>query len=70
MGPSPVSGPLVRAAASGVAGATSPELCGKGTLDPAKVTGRIVQCDRGVSARVDKSAEVTRAGGSAWSSPT
>ncbi|MBW8027937.1 serine protease (plasmid) [Clavibacter michiganensis subsp. michiganensis] len=63
MGPSPVSGPLVRAAASGVAGATSPELCGKGTLDPAKVTGRIVQCDRGVSARVDKSAEVTRAGG-------
>ena len=63
MGPSPVSGPLVRAAASGVAGAASPELCGKGTLDPAKVTGRIVQCDRGVSARVDKSAEVKRAGG-------
>ncbi|ALD13581.1 S8 family serine peptidase [Clavibacter capsici] len=61
--PSAVSGPLVRAADSGVAGAKSPELCGKGTLDPAKVTGRIVQCDRGVSARIAKSAEVRRAGG-------
>lgn len=63
LGPSPLSGPIVTAAASGVAGASSPELCGSGTLDPAKVTGRIVQCDRGVSARVDKSAEVRRAGG-------
>ncbi|WP_434156607.1 S8 family serine peptidase [Clavibacter nebraskensis] len=59
----PVSGPLVRGADVGVAGADKPELCGKGTLDPAKVKGRIVQCDRGVSARVDKSAEVLRAGG-------
>ncbi|MFS4507430.1 S8 family serine peptidase [Clavibacter sp. Sh2141] len=61
--PSAVTGPLVRAAVSGVAGAKSPELCGTGTLDPAKVTGRIVQCDRGGSARADKSAEVRRAGG-------
>ncbi|MFT2751054.1 S8 family serine peptidase [Clavibacter sp. Sh2036] len=61
--PTTVTGPLVSAAAAGVAGAKSPELCGKGTLDPAKVKGRIVQCDRGVSARIDKSAEVLRAGG-------
>ncbi|OUE26466.1 S8 family serine peptidase [Clavibacter michiganensis] len=60
---SAVTGPLVRAADSGLSGAKSPELCGKGTLDPAKVTGRIVQCDRGVSGRIDKSAEVKRAGG-------
>ncbi len=60
---SPVSGPLVRAVDSGVKGATSPELCGKGTLDPTKVRGRIVQCDRGVSPRIEKSAEVKRAGG-------
>ena len=60
---SPVKGPLVRAADSGVKGATSPEACGDGTLDPAKVRGRIVLCDRGVVARVDKSAEVKRAGG-------
>ncbi|MDQ0745243.1 subtilisin family serine protease [Clavibacter sp. B3I6] len=61
--PSAVTGPLVRAAVSGVVGAKSPELCGEGTLDPAKVTGRIVQCDRGVSGRGAKSAEVRRAGG-------
>ncbi|MBF4625479.1 S8 family serine peptidase [Clavibacter sp. VKM Ac-2872] len=60
---SPVSGPLVRAVDSGVTGATSPELCGAGTLDPDKVRGRIVQCDRGVVNRIDKSAEVKRAGG-------
>ncbi|AWG02462.1 serine protease [Clavibacter michiganensis subsp. insidiosus] len=60
---SPVSGPLVRAADSGVKGATSPELCGAGTLDPDKVRGRIVQCDRGIVNRIDKSAEVKRAGG-------
>jgi hypothetical protein len=60
---SAVRGPLVRAADSGVAGARSPELCGKDTLDPAKVRGRIVQCDRGESARIAKSAEVRRAGG-------
>ncbi len=38
-------------------------LCYPGTLDPAKVAGKIVVCDRGDIARVDKSAEVQRAGG-------
>ena len=38
-------------------------LCYLNTLDPAKVAGKIVVCDRGVNARVDKSAEVKRAGG-------
>ena len=33
------------------------------TLDPAKVAGRIVVCDRGTVARVDKSAAVKLAGG-------
>ena len=33
------------------------------TLDPAKTAGKIVVCERGVGARVDKSAEVKRAGG-------
>jgi len=38
-------------------------LCVAGTLDPAKTAGKIVQCDRGVIARADKSIEVKRAGG-------
>ncbi|BDZ63771.1 S8 family peptidase [Agromyces mangrovi Wang et al. 2018] len=38
-------------------------LCAAGTLDPAQVAGKVVYCDRGVYARVDKSAEVARAGG-------
>ena len=37
--------------------------CYAGVLDPAKVAGKIVQCDRGGNARVEKSAEVKRAGG-------
>ncbi|WP_202867481.1 S8 family serine peptidase [Kribbella pittospori] len=37
--------------------------CLPGTLDSAKAAGKIVVCDRGVGARVDKSAEVKRAGG-------
>ena len=39
------------------------KLCAAGTLDPAKVTGKIVQCDRGVVDRIEKSFEVKRAGG-------
>lgn len=39
------------------------QLCYNGTLDPAKVSGKIVVCDRGITARVDKSQEVLRAGG-------
>lgn len=39
------------------------ELCLANTLDPAKVTGKIVLCKRGSSGRVAKSEEVRRAGG-------
>ena len=38
-------------------------LCFLGTLDPAKVAGKIVFCDRGVNARIDKSLEVSQKGG-------
>lgn len=38
-------------------------LCATDTLDPTKVKGKIVVCTRGVIARIDKSAEVKRAGG-------
>ncbi|MGG5174470.1 S8 family serine peptidase [Pseudarthrobacter sp. J1763] len=54
---------LVLAANAAAAGAASPALCGPNTLDPAKVTGKIVVCDRGVVDRVAKSAEVKRTGG-------
>ena len=42
---------------------TQARLCFLGTLDPALVAGKIVLCDRGVIARVDKSREVGNAGG-------
>jgi len=56
---------LVLSSASGLAGAPAGDvaLCVPGTLDPAKVTGKIVVCDRGVIARVDKSLAVGMAGG-------
>ncbi|MEU4231617.1 S8 family serine peptidase [Nonomuraea sp. NPDC026600] len=38
-------------------------LCVAGSLDPAKTAGKIIYCERGTTARVDKSAEVKRAGG-------
>lgn len=38
-------------------------LCVDGSLDPAKAAGKVVQCDRGVTSRISKSAEVKRAGG-------
>jgi hypothetical protein len=57
--------PLVNSSTSGVAGAdaTALSLCGPNTLDPTKVTGKMVVCVRGVYDRVAKSAEVKRAGG-------
>ena len=57
--------PLVDSSAGGAAGAdaTALSLCGPNTLDPAKVTGKMVVCVRGVYDRVAKSAEVKRAGG-------
>src|SRR5690625_1766804 len=38
-------------------------LCAADTLDDAQADGKVVICDRGAYARVDKSAEVDRAGG-------
>ena len=56
--------PLVDSKSVALAGAEEDaELCLADSLDPAKVTGKIVVCTRGVIARVDKSAEVARAGG-------
>jgi subtilisin family serine protease len=57
--------PLVVSSAAGLAGqdATAVRLCAPGTLDPAKATGKIVVCDRGVYDRVAKSAAVKQAGG-------
>jgi len=57
--------PFVDSTAAGLAGADPGEvaLCYPGTLDPAVVTGKIVYCDRGVIARVDKSLAVQMAGG-------
>jgi subtilisin family serine protease len=49
-------------AAAGVAAADAMR-CFANSLDPAKVTGKVVVCDRGVNDRVAKSAEVARAGG-------
>jgi subtilisin family serine protease len=62
----PVSSkPLIDSVNAGKAGtdAGQVELCYPGTLDPAKVTGKIVLCLRGVIARVDKSLAVQQAGG-------
>jgi subtilisin family serine protease len=57
--------PLVPGASVKNATATDKDasLCQDNTLDPAKVTDKIVLCVQGVNARVDKSAEVARAGG-------
>ncbi|MFZ5550609.1 MAG: S8 family serine peptidase [Pseudomonadota bacterium] len=38
-------------------------LCKLGALNPEKVTGKIVVCDRGITARVEKSQEVMEKGG-------
>lgn len=59
----PASGSLVTATSVALAGKDSPNLCLDGSLDPAKAVGKIVVCERGVSARLSKSAEVERAGG-------
>ncbi len=50
------------AAGSGVPAADA-RLCLLGSLDPAKVSGKLVVCERGVNARVEKSQEVRDAGG-------
>ncbi len=63
--PAVASSPLVNSTAVGKAGAdpTQVRLCFIGTLDPALVAGKIVVCDRGGNARVDKSKAVKDAGG-------
>ncbi len=66
-----VTAPLINSYNAGLAGAdaTAVNLCyssvynGTPVLDPAKVAGKIVVCDRGISARVDKSLAVKEAGG-------
>ncbi len=60
-----VTGPFIDSTTAGKAGANAAEvaLCFLGTLDPAKVAGKIVLCDRGVNARIEKSLEVKQAGG-------
>jgi len=66
VGPAVPSSPLIDSVNAGMAGAdpTAVELCfSGGALDPAKVTGKIVLCKRGVNARVDKSLAVKQAGG-------
>ncbi|GAA4379835.1 hypothetical protein GCM10023146_39510 [Nocardioides caricicola] len=55
--------PFVYAADVEVAESEDDGLCGPDSLDPAKVEGTIVACDRGVYDRIAKSAEVARAGG-------
>lgn len=62
--------PLITSTAAAKSGAdlNLADLCygaadGAVTLDPAKVTGKIVVCTRGVSARVNKSLAVAQAGG-------
>ncbi|MHC5797612.1 S8 family serine peptidase [Lacisediminihabitans sp. FW035] len=62
-GATPLTGPLVTATSVALAGGTSPNLCFANSLDPAKAAGKIVVCERGINPRVDKSAEVKRAGG-------
>jgi subtilisin family serine protease len=55
--------PAIIAADAAAAGAANPNLCGPGTLDPAKVAGKVVVCDRGVVDRTAKSLEVQNKGG-------
>jgi subtilisin family serine protease len=64
--------PLIASSDAGLPGAdpTAVALCyaavdngGTAVLDPAKVAGKIVVCDRGVTARVNKSLAVKEAGG-------
>ena len=67
-----VTAPLIDSVAAGASGSdpTAVKLCfsattngGTPALDPAKVAGKIVVCERGSNARVDKSLAVMEAGG-------
>ncbi|KQR91674.1 MAG: S8 family serine peptidase [Microbacterium ginsengisoli] len=58
-----VTGPVVYSGDVALAGNADAPLCYLGSLDPAKVAGKIVVCDRGSNARVEKSQAVKEAGG-------
>lgn len=60
-----VTAPAILSTTAGLPGANADDvrLCFLGALDPAKVAGKIVFCDRGVNARIDKSLEVKNRGG-------
>lgn len=60
-GPAPIV--LSEAVAAAGVPVSTAALCFPLTLDPAKVAGKIVVCDRGVNDRVEKSAVVEAAGG-------
>ncbi|KAL6883337.1 hypothetical protein ACP4OV_010751 [Aristida adscensionis] len=62
-GPSPSPRPTMLPLVYGGGRDNASKLCLSGTLDPAAVRGRIVLCDRGVNARVEKGAVVKAAGG-------
>lgn len=55
--------PAVVAADAAAAGVTNANLCAPGSLDAAKVAGKVVVCDRGVVDRTAKSLEVQDKGG-------
>jgi len=57
--------PMVSARASGAAGVAELDAarCFPGSLDASKVTGKLVVCERGVNARIEKSFVVKAAGG-------
>jgi subtilisin family serine protease len=65
VGPAVPSAGLVDSATAGKPGSnpTEAERCFVDTLDPAKVTGKIVLCQRGINPRTDKSLAVKNAGG-------
>ncbi len=58
-----VRGAGVVLSTNAASGAGDAALCAPGSLDPAKVAGKVVVCDRGVVDRTAKSAEVLRGGG-------
>ncbi|HST65046.1 MAG TPA: S8 family serine peptidase [Mycobacteriales bacterium] len=65
LGPAVPSSPIALSTTVGLPGqdADDVRLCFLNSLDPAKVAGKIIVCDRGVNDRVEKSREVQRAGG-------
>ncbi|MCO5951224.1 S8 family serine peptidase [Microbacterium yannicii] len=62
-----ISGPSIYAGDAALAGVSVDEakLCFLDRLDPAKVAGKVVVCDRGTNARIEKSQAVEEAGGTA-----